>query len=40
MTDLHRRNGRYTQGKIAPAPNQDHIPLEEVTIAERLARRL
>ncbi len=28
--------GRYTQGKMAPAPNQDHLALEEVTIAERL----
>jgi arylsulfatase A-like enzyme len=28
--------GQYTQGKLTPAPNQDHIPLGEVTIAERL----
>jgi arylsulfatase A-like enzyme len=28
--------GTYTQGKLAAAPNQDHIALEEVTIAERL----
>jgi arylsulfatase A-like enzyme len=28
--------GRYTQGQLAAAPNQDHIALEEVTIAERL----
>jgi arylsulfatase A-like enzyme len=28
--------GRYTQGKLTAAPNQDHIALEEVTIAERL----
>ena len=28
--------GRYTQGKLAAAPNHDHIALEEITIAERL----
>jgi arylsulfatase A-like enzyme len=28
--------GRYTQGKLTAAPNQDHIALEEVTIAARL----
>ena len=35
VTDYISR-GNYTQGKLAPAPNPDHIPLEEVTIAERL----
>jgi arylsulfatase A-like enzyme len=35
VTDYISR-GRYTQGKLTPAFNQDHIALEEVTIAERL----
>jgi arylsulfatase A-like enzyme len=35
VTDYISR-GNYTQGKLTPAPNPDHIPLEEVTIAERL----
>ena len=35
VTDYISR-GKYTQGKLAAAPNQDHIALEEVTIAERL----
>jgi arylsulfatase A-like enzyme len=35
VTDYISR-GNYTQGKLMAAPNQDHIPLEEVTIAERL----
>ncbi len=28
--------GNYTHGKLTPAPNQNHLALEEVTIAERL----
>ena len=28
--------GQNRPGKLKPAPNSDHLPLEEVTIAERL----
>jgi arylsulfatase A-like enzyme len=35
VTDYISR-GNYAQGELAAAPNQNHIALEEVTIAERL----